>query len=267
MIGTVEVDGGTLAYEDAGEGPAVVLLHAGMLDSRMWDGQWAALTAGHRVVRYDARSHGRSSTAIGNVSFFDDLHRLIGTLGLDSPTLVGNSLGARTAVDFALEHPGVARELILIGPGISGMAFKDPYFVETSAQLDAATAARDTDALVEGSLRQWVDGPHRQPSDVDSEVRAACGRMIADTLRAHYSERPAWQPVEAGAIDRLGELDLPVEVLTGAVDMADILLVSDRIEQDIYAASQQRWPGVGHILPMERPAECTARLLELVDQR
>src|SRR5215217_1528961 len=93
--GTVEVDGGTLPYDEAGDGPAVVLLHAGLLDRRMWDGQWAALAERHRVVRYDARGHGASSTPAGRQCHYDDLHRLIGTLGLDSPVLVGNSLGAR----------------------------------------------------------------------------------------------------------------------------------------------------------------------------
>ena len=53
--GFVPVEGGRLWAQAAGQGTGVVLAHAGIADSRMWDPQWAALAARHRVVRYDLR--------------------------------------------------------------------------------------------------------------------------------------------------------------------------------------------------------------------
>ena len=58
--GWAEVAGGRLPYEVAGAGSGVVLAHAGIADMRQWDPQWAALTARHRVVRYDLRGFGRA---------------------------------------------------------------------------------------------------------------------------------------------------------------------------------------------------------------
>ena len=51
--------GGSLFYEESGAGPAVILIHGGMLDHRMWDPQLEALS-GFRIIRYDVAAHGRS---------------------------------------------------------------------------------------------------------------------------------------------------------------------------------------------------------------
>ncbi len=56
-----DVNGAYLYYEVAGEGPALVLVHARVADSRMWDPQVATFAPQHRVIRYDMRGFGRSS--------------------------------------------------------------------------------------------------------------------------------------------------------------------------------------------------------------
>ncbi len=59
--GMIEVKGGSIYYETAGEGRAIVFNHAGFVDSRMWDTQWAFFAENYRVVRLDMRGYGRSS--------------------------------------------------------------------------------------------------------------------------------------------------------------------------------------------------------------
>src|SRR5262245_21828249 len=56
--GTARVNGAELYYEERGTGPAVVLIHGFMLDTRMWDSQFASLSRSHRVIRFDMRGHG-----------------------------------------------------------------------------------------------------------------------------------------------------------------------------------------------------------------
>ena len=143
--GMVKVEGGELYYEMAGKGPVVVLLHAGLLDSRMWDGQFELLAKNYRVVRYDARGHGKSSVPNGKFAHYKDLNALLNGLGIKKATLVGLSLGGRTAIDFALAYPHMVETLVAVSPGVSGADFKDPIIMEHMKESQAAIKAQDWD--------------------------------------------------------------------------------------------------------------------------
>jgi 3-oxoadipate enol-lactonase len=105
--GRVLVHDGSLYYETAGSGPAVVLLHSGNFDSRTWDRQFLALAHTHHVVRYDARGLGRSSPANVPYAARDDLLAL-----LDSLHIGRASLAACPAVPASLS---ISRSRILAG--------------------------------------------------------------------------------------------------------------------------------------------------------
>ena len=129
--GIVPVDEGELFYETAGSGPAVVLLHGGMLDQHMWDEQFTWLVnSGLRAIRYDFRGHGLSSTVAGDYANHDDLCALLDALDVPGAVLVGLSHGARVALDTAIAHPDRVTALALASPGISGRAFTDPFLLE-----------------------------------------------------------------------------------------------------------------------------------------
>src|SRR5207248_7599692 len=70
-------------FEVAGAGGPVVLLHAGICDSGMWDPQWERLASGHRSVRCDFRGYGRSSLAPGTYSHPGDVIELLDELALE----------------------------------------------------------------------------------------------------------------------------------------------------------------------------------------
>ena len=57
-------EGARLYYEVAGEGEPLLLLHAGVTDSRMWDEQFASFARHYRVIRYDLRGFGRSEVPV-----------------------------------------------------------------------------------------------------------------------------------------------------------------------------------------------------------
>ena len=94
-MSTIHVNGVEFYYELAGRGPAVVLVHAGIADSRMWDGQFEALAAAHTVLRYDLRGFGRTPPAPGPFDHAGDLRALLDALGLARVALVGCSQGSR----------------------------------------------------------------------------------------------------------------------------------------------------------------------------
>ena len=116
--GRVAVEGGSLYFEVHGSGPSVVLLHAGDLDLTMWDPQVTRLARSFRVIRYDARGHGRSTAPRGPYSTVEDLRLLLDHLGVEHAHLVGISMGAGVALNFAVAYPARVRNLVLVS--ISG---------------------------------------------------------------------------------------------------------------------------------------------------
>src|SRR5437667_3322152 len=108
---------GGIAFDDRGSGSPVVLVHAGVADRRMWDPQLDALSAVHRVIRYDARGFGESLPPQGSWSQHTDLIDLLDQLLISRTHLVGVSMGAGIAVEAALARPSTIESLVLASPG------------------------------------------------------------------------------------------------------------------------------------------------------
>jgi pimeloyl-ACP methyl ester carboxylesterase len=120
--GVIAVDGGELSYEVRGAGSPVVLLHGGLLDSRMRDAQFADLAQRHTVVRYDAVGHGSSSTPTARFHPHDDLDQLL--TGLDIPraalvALVGDqdSCDIDDVANLVCAGAEEARKVVVPGAG------------------------------------------------------------------------------------------------------------------------------------------------------
>ena len=148
----MESAGVTLAGEEAGEGTPVVLLH-GLTATRRYVvmGSRALERSGHRVVTYDARAHGASTGAEDPDAYdyddlVDDLRAVMDDRGIDRAVLAGASMGAHTAMAFALAWPERVRALIEITPAYDGDPRKD--------EEDLA----DWDRLADGLERGGVDG-------------------------------------------------------------------------------------------------------------
>ena len=120
VTGWADVAGGRLPYEVAGDGPGVVLAHAGIADMRQWDPQWEALAAAHRVVRYDLRGFGRADVVDTRFSNRADLVAVMDAAGLDRAVLVGCSRAGSIVIDTALEYPDRVSGLVWVCGGLSG---------------------------------------------------------------------------------------------------------------------------------------------------
>jgi 3-oxoadipate enol-lactonase len=78
-----EINGTRILYDVAGNGRPLVLMHAGICDSRMWDDQWDELAQHFRVIRYDVRGFGRSAMPAEPFAHRDDLYALLQLLGVE----------------------------------------------------------------------------------------------------------------------------------------------------------------------------------------
>jgi pimeloyl-ACP methyl ester carboxylesterase len=160
--GFAEVNGARLYYEIMGDGEPLILVHAGIADGRMWEGQLGAFARRYRVIRYDMRGYGRSAMVEGPFSHREDLRALLDSLGIERAFLVGCSMGGGTIIDITLEHPGRARALVLVGSAVSGFEDGDDP-PEQWEELVAADEAGDLGRVSELEVQMWVDGPYRSP--------------------------------------------------------------------------------------------------------
>jgi pimeloyl-ACP methyl ester carboxylesterase len=117
-----------LHVEDAGSGPAVLLLHGLTATHRyVVMGSRALERSGHRVIAYDARGHGASGPG-GRYDYpalADDLRRVMDERGVDRAVLAGASMGAHTLLRLALTDPQRVAGLVVITPAHHEDAEKD----------------------------------------------------------------------------------------------------------------------------------------------
>ncbi len=261
----IDVPGGRLHVAVDGEGPPIVLAHAGIADSRSWDPLVPFLVdAGYRAVRYDTRGFGRSTTDDVEFSNRADVRAVLDHLGIDRACLVGNSRGAMILLDTVLESPERAIAFVWVGGGVGGFeAPRSPEEDELLAAAEAAAEAFDADAGVELDLRAWVDGVGREPTRVAPAVRAAVALMDRPLYeRDRVFGRPI--PLEPQAVGRLGEIGIPVLAVVGELDTSDTRASAERLERGVRGARRVVVPGVAHMVGMEAPEALAALILEFV---
>src|SRR5688572_9532583 len=116
----IAVGTASLHVEICGQGPALVMIHGGNTDRRMWDDEFASWSKLYQVIRYDVRGFGRSTRPSESYRSHEDLLTILDSLHVRKASIVGLSLGGRIALDFALTQPDRVTALVLAGPGMSG---------------------------------------------------------------------------------------------------------------------------------------------------
>jgi pimeloyl-ACP methyl ester carboxylesterase len=122
---TIQANGVTLHYLQAGKGPDLIMLHGLSGNLATWHHRIVPLLqSSFRITTYDLRGHGRSSMPLSGYTTRDmaaDLVALMDGLGIASADLAGHSFGADIALHFALLYPTRAGRLTLIEPGIAAL--------------------------------------------------------------------------------------------------------------------------------------------------
>lgn len=260
--GFADINGARVYYEVAGEGWPLVLVHAGIADSRMWDDQFAAFAEQYRTVRYDLRGFGRTEMVAGPFSHREDLRGLLGFLGIERAHLLGCSMGGATIVDFALERPEMVSALVPVCAGVSGNKPSGPPPKEWD-ELEAAERAGDLERASELEVRIWVDGPHRAPDQVAPAIRDKVRAMNLSALRTP-EDLGSEQRLEPPAIGRLGELRAPTLVVIGDLDQPHVVATADRLAGEVAGARRAVMAGTAHLPSMERPTEFNRLALDFL---
>ncbi|MEY9849673.1 3-oxoadipate enol-lactonase [Streptacidiphilus sp. BW17] len=250
---------GTRGAAAGGDALPLVLLHAGVGDSRMWDPQWAALVrTGRRVVRCDFRGFGTTPPADGPYREADDVLALMDGLGIERAVLVGSSNGGRVAQDVALDRPDRVGGLALFCAPVPGQQWQ-PELLAFGEREDALLDAGDLDAATELNVVTWL-GP-----EADDAAKASLRTMQrrAFEVQSGLTEDFAAAPVERD----LSKIEVPTLVVSGAHDFQDFRDSAARLAAELPDPRRVGLPWAGHLPTMERPDQTTRLLLDFLDAK
>jgi pimeloyl-ACP methyl ester carboxylesterase len=185
QTGFLDGQGAPLYYEVAGTGQPLLLIHAGVADSRMWDDQFQTFAQQYRVVRYDLRGFGKSTVPSGKFANHEDVTALFEYLGIKQAHLIGISFGGLIALDFTLAHPEKVTSLVLGAPDVSGRESSSADVSRFAVEEEALLERGDLAGATELNLRMWLDVPRRTLDQVDHFVRRGTS-MICNITPSQY---------------------------------------------------------------------------------
>ncbi len=266
----LDLHGNRLAYQDEGQGEAILLLHGMAGSSQTWRSVIRPLSRKYRVIAPDLLGHGMSAKPRSDYSlgaFAVLLRDLLDELGVARATVVGHSLGGGVAMQFVYQHPDYCERLVLIGSGGLGpdVGWTLRLVPPPRAELIMPIIAPSPVLNAGEKVRSWfakmgIESPrgseiwNAYSSFADAETRQAFLR----TLRSVVDYRGQ----AVSALNRLNvRADMPIMAIWGEQDA--IIPV-----EHAYAALEARpdarvevMPGVGHFPQVERPTE----VVDLID--
>jgi pimeloyl-ACP methyl ester carboxylesterase len=249
-----------LPHDEAGQGPALVLLHAGIADRSMWSEHLEPLAAaGYRVVAPDLPGFGEAPVQPGEQAPWSDVLTLMDDLRIDRAVLVGNSFGGAVALRVAALAPERVSALVLVSAPAPRL--EPSARLQTAWQAEEAGLERgDVESAVSAVVNAWTlpDAP------TELRERVAAMQRRAFTLQAEAGEvTEAPDPVETDP-ELLRGLDMPALVVAGELDMPDFRRSLRSLARALPRAESALIAGAAHLAPLERPADFRGLLLDFL---
>lgn len=250
-----------LAYEEAGQGPPVLLVHGTALTRLCWRETVAELGGAVRAIAYDRRGYGDSDapepyTGTTIEEQAEDAAALVGALDAAPAVVCGHSAGGIVALDLLLRHAGAVRAAVIVEPPLLALS---PSGAETLGRIREAVeeAARDRGpaAAVE-ALVAADDGP-RLLEAIGVE-RAEAVRSSSLAAFADFAAATTWEL----RLRELRALTTPVLVLRGSRSTPVYREVAAEVAA-LVGSAELRELDAGHAAPLEDPAGLAAAVREL----
>jgi pimeloyl-ACP methyl ester carboxylesterase len=244
----IEVDGLRIAYERAGDGPPLILLHGGVGDGRgTWHRQLAGLSDEFTVVAWDAPGAGRSSDPPSSFSladYADSLAGFVDALGLGRPHVAGLSFGGGLALELYRRHPALPRTLVLAAAYAGWAGSLPPEVVEQRLKLVLQSADLPPDHFVREVIPTLFS--EAASAEMVEEFAANVAGFHPAGLRAM-----ARAFAEADLRDVLPRIAVPTLLLYGDSDVRAPPNVAEDLHAAITMSRLVVLPGVGHAINIE----------------
>ena len=202
----VDANNARLWVEDDGEGPAILFLHGGLGDARLWEPVAERLRDSFRCIRADVRFFGRSEGPDEEWSAVDDSIAVLDAVGVARAAVVGLSMGGGIALRVAQQHPDRVTAVVHVAGAVGPFELEgyDPGETRES-EMRADFAVWAPLGVEEGYEEMWLatpeDTPPQRRAELDVETIAApiyviTARHDPAVFRAMAEELPAVRRVD-----------------------------------------------------------------------
>lgn len=269
----IDSSGTRLYAEETGEGIPIVWLHEFAADFRTWEGQVRRFGRSHRCITYNARGYPPSDvpevgSAYDYLSQVNDLKAVLDHFGLERTHIVGLSMGAYTALQFALHYPHRVRSVLFASGGSGGVATdRVKYKAETTLgadrMLEEGMDAAATGLALGATRVQLLNKNRRGWEEFRGYMAEHSATGSALTLRNFQAERPPLYDFEPD----LKKLDVPVLLAVGDED-DPVIETNVFLKRVLSRAGLWVVPRSGHGLNLEEPElfnDMAARFFDSVE--
>ena len=251
-MGTLEVNGTTLHYEEAGSGQPLLFVHGMAGFSGVWSDQMARLSDSFHTVAYDRRGHSRSprgSVTKESVELHaDDAAALIRALDLGPVLLVGSSGGARISIDVLRRYPDLVRGAVLSEPPVFSLSptIAEEFLAVVRPVVGKALESSDPQSAVDAFFTLidpafWANAPEERKQ----AYRANLPAMMADL------QMPTYQLTT----EDLARIERPCLVLYGSASLPWFQGITKMVAGALPHCRLEELTGAGHATYATRPAE------------
>ena len=252
-----EIDGQTLAWREAGQGPALVFIHGMGGNSRNWETQYAQFADRYRVIGWDAPGYGDSDDWPTDEPTVADytakIAALLDALEIERAHLTGHSFGGTLMPAFQKAHPGRVLSMVLAQPVIGS----GPLGAETQAEIIAAREKLLADLGVDAYARDHA--PKSCAATADAATVKKGIEVMSWTRRKGYLAQ--WRAMaRADIMQEISDDPCAATVVAGTGDKTASQDVVRRIADAITGADLVELPDVGHMIYIEHPERFNAAL-------
>lgn len=255
-------------YKVLDKGKPLVFVHGGYLNLDMWENQMRYFSErGYKTIAFSDLGHGKTILKNSNIYGYEIIDQIVEKITDDKVTLVGLSWGAMLSVDYALNFPEKIERLVLVSPGLNGWSyFKDSVASANHALRQIAMSANDTLKAAELFHKNWVIGPRRNKTQLDTAFVKQSFQLIKSTIQEHWKEE--WSKLDTlPAIDRLVKINVPTLVIIGKEDAKDILMIGEKYHKDIPKCTLIKMENVAHLINMEKPELFNQILFDFLNEK
>ena len=267
-----EVNGAELGYLEAGAGHPLILINGLLGDYRSWRQQIEVLRGTYRVLALSQRYYWPNKwpddgTGFGVATHVADLAALLSKLGLPPVHLIGHSYGGGVAAQFAAEHPGLVRSLVLAEPAVATVALDDPVMPALMAEFG------ENRKMV---FDEWQKG-HRIKA-VEEQLLFVFGRQTLDRIRNEHLDIIAENADVIGAAFRLRSppppftsesarcLTMPVLLIEGATTKPIFRITCEKLATCLPDVQRVILPDTSHALCLESPGPFSDAVLQFLNR-